>query len=166
MRKILCVFAIMAIMTGCAAPVYETLGDVIHVGGRGVQPRESILSFPEEASLLTSSGDDRLYLCDGYTLTLQTHTDGDFAATVMELSGRDLSDLTVLESVCGDHKRSDLVWVTNGEDGQIVCRAAVLDDGNYHYSLTVMAKAADAADLTETWNSLFSSFCLETEKTT
>ena len=43
-------------------------------------------------------------------------------------------------------------------------RAAVLDDGRYHYVLTVQADAARSGELTETWNQLFSGFSLESEE--
>jgi hypothetical protein len=48
-----------------------------------------------------------------------------------------------------------------GESGQLVCRAAVLDDGNYHYCLTAVAPAANAGELSEQWNALFASLRLE-----
>ena len=161
MKKFCCLLLILLMLSGCSAPVYETLGDVVHVGLTQGQPRRVLISFPEDASLLTASGEDRLYLCNGYTLTLQARPSGDLADTVLALSGRNMEDLTVLESLCGDHKRYDFVWITNGEEGELLCRAAVLDDGQFHYSMTVMASTEDTADLKDTWNALFSSFCLD-----
>ena len=161
MKKFCYLLLILLMLAGCSAPVYETLGDVVHVGGTQSQPRQVLLAFVEDACLLTSTEDDRLYLCQGYTMTLQTGPCGDLAETILTLSGKEMGDITVLQSLCGDHKRHDFVWITNGEEGEMLCRAAILDDGQFHYSLTVMASTEDAADLTATWNELFSTFCLE-----
>lgn len=162
LKKVLLVLMVLFLLTACSEPVYETLGNVVHVGGNPAQPRQVLLSFPEDASLLTMSGEERLYLCDGYTMTLQNCDAGDLGATVLWLTGKKLTDITMLETVCGDHKRKDFVWITNTEEGQQVCRGAILDDGVFHYCLTVMAPGEDAVDLRQTWNALFSSFCLET----
>ena len=66
-----------------------------------------------------------------------------------------------MEQSCGDHKRYDLVWTAAGEEGDILCRAAVIDDGHYHYCLTAMVEAAQANAVQSTWNDLFASYCLE-----
>lgn len=163
MKNILCFLLILALLAGCSAPVYETLGEVVHVGQNQAKTRQILLRLPPEANLLTFSGEDRLYLCDGYTLTLQTLPAGDLAATVRQLSGRELSALTCIESGCADHVRRDLSWTAMADEGQMVCRGVILDDGNYHYCLSVMANSEDAAALQETWGSLLFSFCLETE---
>jgi hypothetical protein len=161
--KMICsVMLLMAVLTGCASPVYETLADVVPVGQNRHTPRQILLQLPKDANLLTFSGEDRLYLCDGYTLTLQILPSGDLGATVRQISGRELPALTWIESVCADHVRRDMSWTAMADQGQMVCRGAILDDGHFHYSLTVMAYAEDAAGLQQEWNAVFSSFCLET----
>lgn len=162
LKIVVSIFLILGLLTGCGAPVYETLGDVAHVGQSQEPTRQILLTLPPDAKLLTFSGEDRLYLCDGYTLTLQTFPAGDLAATARQLSGREMNALTCIESVCGDHDRRDLSWTTMADEGQMVCRGAILDDGNFHYCLSVMANAEDAAELQEAWSRLFFSFCLET----
>ena len=39
-------------------------------------------------------------------------------------------------------------------------RAAILDDGSYHYVLTCMTDASNAHALQESWQTLFDSFTL------
>lgn len=163
MKKAVWFLALALVLSGCSAPVYETLGNVVHVGQMDATPRQIVLSLPADAAVLTASGTDMLYNCSDYTMSLQTLPAGDFAATVRTLSGYEPSQLTVLQSQCADHSRCDWVWVAAGEEGDVLCRAAVLDDGNYHYSLCVFADADAAADLTDTWNDLFHSFCLDTQ---
>ena len=152
-----------ALITGCSTPVYETMGSVVHVGQQEDTPRSVLLDIPQEATVLTVSGTDMLYACDGYTMSLQNLPAGDLAATVQTLSGYSPDRLTVVQSRCGDHDRYDWVWVAAGEGGDVLCRAAVLDDGKFHYSLCVMAQAGAVPDLSQNWNDLFASFCLETE---
>ncbi len=161
MKKVAFFLALLLIFSGCSAPVYETLGNVVHVGQNDTLPRSVVLSLPADAAVLTSSGTDRLYTCTGYTMSLQTQPSGDLAGTVRQLSGFDMDQLTLLQTACGDHSRYDWVWVAAGENGDVLCRASVLDDGNYHYSLCVTADASATAELTEAWNELFHSFCLD-----
>ena len=164
MKKAVWILALLTVLAGCSAPTFETMGNVVHVGQSDAEPRQTKLSLPADAAVLTASGTDMLYACADYTMSLQTLPAGDLAATVRTLSGYDASQLTVLQSQCDDHSRYDWVWVAAGEEGNVLCRAAVLDDGNYHYSLCVFADADAAAYLTETWNELYSSFCLDTQE--
>lgn len=164
LKKAVCFLALMLVLNGCSGPTFETMGNVVHVGNQDAVPRQMTLALPEDAAVLTASGTDMLYTCSEYTMSLQTLPAGDIAATVRTLSGYDSSRLTLLESQCGDHSRYDWVWVAAGEAGDVLCRAAVLDDGNYHYSLCVFADEDAAADLTNVWNELFHSFCLDTQE--
>lgn len=161
LKKIICLLVTALLFAGCSAPVYETLGDVDHVSATQPQLRQTVLEFPGDAAILTASGSDMLYTCGDYTMSLQSLEAGNLASTVRTLSGYDPSQLTVMETVCGDHTRYEWVWTSAGEQGDVVCRAAVLDDGNYHYCLTASADADKAGTLTEAWNELFRSFCLE-----
>ena len=54
--------------------------------------------------------------------------------------------------------RYDCAWTAAGETGSRIGRATILDDGNYHYTMTVMADSADAGTLQETWQELFATF--------
>ena len=162
MKKLIFVCLLLMMLAGCHAPVYETIGNVAHVGQNDAVRRQILLTLPDDATVLTASGTDLLYACQDYTLSLQTMPSGDLAATVHTLSGFDASQLTLLHSCCNDHDRYDWVWVAAGENGDVLCRGAILDDGDYHYTLCVSADAD--ADVTDAWNELFRSFCLETDR--
>lgn len=154
---VLCLF-----LTGCgSAEVFETLGNVKHEGGGTAVMAPVSLKLPEQAAAEAFSGEEgTLYECEGYTLVLQTVAAGDFARTVKALSGFQPEKLTILESRTGQAKRYDWVWTAAGEDGDMLCRATVLDDGKYHYCLSAVADAKEAGSLTAHWNELFGSFCL------
>ena len=162
MKKCWVIGVLVLFLTGCgASEVFETLGNVVHEGGELPAAAEVAVQLPEEAAAeVFGSAEGTLYECEGYTLVLQTLASGDFARTVRTLSGFQPEKLTIVESRAGEAKRYDWVWTAAGEDGDVRCRATVLDDGNYHYCLSAVAEAENAGQLTAQWNELFSSFCL------
>lgn len=164
MKKCLILFLALLLCGCAAAPTFETLGHISHTNPTIPKLQKVVLSLPEDATKSVMSNDsDTVYHCQNYTIVLQTMASGDLSATVDAISGFSPHQLTMLQSRCADHDRYDWVWTAVGEGGDVVCRAAVLDDGAYHYSLQVFASAQEAGDLTEAWNALFQSFCLETQ---
>lgn len=162
MKKLLLLLGAALMLTGCAASeTFETLGPVEHEQQVAAVMAQTSLSLPEEAALAVFEQDnDKLYLCDDYTVVTQILPAGDLNATVAALCGYEKDALTVMESAAGNLSRYDWVWTAVSDDGDLVCRACVLDDGNYHYCLCVMAPAASVGALSDTINSLFSSFSL------
>ena len=165
MKKWLVIVILLSLLTGCGATdTFETLGDVPHLNPGTPEMREVILKIPAEAVIAASDTVEgiSLYECGGYTILLQTFSSGDMRSTIQTLTGFSPEKLTLMESVCGDHTRLDWVWTAGAEEGDMVCRGTLLDDGNYHYCLCAMAEANEAEQLSEQWNALFGSFCLET----
>lgn len=150
------------LLTGCATPTFETLGDIPHQQVAAPLPQKVVLKLPENAvQAVWSEESETMYLCQDYTVHLQTLDSGDLKSTIRQLSGFDKDRLTLVESRCGDHDRYEWVWIAAGEGGDVLCRCAVLDDGNFHYALTVTASTEAAGALTEEWNGIMSTFCLE-----
>lgn len=160
MKKWLCLILCVGLLAGCSAPVYETIGDVEHVSATLSQAQKPVLSLPDDAAVLVDSSGNSMYLCEGFSVAVLTLAGGNMSATVQTLSGFEKGRLTVMEKSCGNHKRYDFVWTAAGEDGDMLCRAAVIDDGSYHYCLSAMASASEATEIKDTWNDLFDSFCL------
>ena len=77
------------------------------------------------------------------------------------LCGYGTGQLTMLETGLGGVKRYDWTWTSAGEGGVQVGRGAVLDDGDYHYCVTVMADEASSGGLDTQWDTLFSSLGLK-----
>lgn len=152
----------MLLLTGCAGvETIETVGDDVYIPAMA-QVRQISLEVPDTA-VVQAMEDDRtqkLYLCENYVLTVQTFSSGDMEKTVKELCGYGIDAVQLLQTREGELKRSDWVWTCIGEGGDQVGRALVLDDGNYHYCLTAMAEAAEAGELEEEWNRVFTSFAL------
>lgn len=162
MKKLVGILLCLCLLTGCSREVFETMGPVEHVSATVPDMRKVVLTLPGDAAVLTASGGDTMYACRNYTFALQTMTGGDLNGTIRSVSGFEKNQITVMEQVCGDHKRYDFVWTAAGEGGDTICRASVIDDGNYHYCLTAMAAVGDTAAIREGWNRLFGSFCLQT----
>jgi hypothetical protein len=58
----------------------------------------------------------------------------------------------------GTCDRYDFVWTCAGEEGQRLGRAAILDDGNYHYCMSALWDAGEASEVS--WEQVFGSFTL------
>jgi hypothetical protein len=162
MKTILPIFLCVLLLSGCgSSETLETLGPVEHVMGTLPPPSTVQLTLPDSSSLQTLGSDDQVYDCEGYILLRQTLFSGDFTATTQTLSGFRPDRLTVIETEENGVTRYDWVWTAAGEEGEVVGRAAVLDDGYYHYCLCAIASAESSTVLNKEWNDVFNSFSLE-----
>ncbi len=159
--KILCsVLALALLLGGCAAtPTFETLADAY--APEQTPQRQILCDIPQDAAApAIQSQQGKLYLCDGYEVTLQTLAAEDLDQTMKMLTGFERAALTVMETKDGEFTRYECVWTSAGEGGDAVGRAAVLSDGSYHYCVSAMAAQDRAGDLREAWQMLFASFRL------
>ena len=163
MKKILVMLAFVLFMGGCAAQeTFETVMDQLEAPVMA-QVRQLQVALPKEASAPTLSSEEAgtLYLCDGYSLSIQTMDGGDLDATIRTLTGFSKDQMTVMTTEKHGVRRHDCVWSAAGEGGDQVARAVILDDGNYHYAVTVMADFASAGDLSDTWKAILDTVTLE-----
>lgn len=162
MKKSLMLVAILLLLTGCSAQeTFETVSD-LPIKPVSATMQQAIADLPKDASVevLQSEDGGKLYLCDGYTITVHTMEAGDLNKTLQAVTGYEKADLTLMQTRQEDLKRYECVWTAAGEGETQVGRACVLDDGYYHYVITVMAGESVAGTLTAAWNDLFSSFRL------
>lgn len=159
--------ASLLLLTGCSpSRELETVSDTMVQPQRG-EMQQMVINLPETAAAAVMSAEETgtVYFCDDFVLTMQTVESGDLQRTLMDTTGYMPNQLPVMETVQGDAKRYDCIWTAAGEAGDQVGRCAVLDDGNYHYILTVMADANKSAELTQSvWNSLFSTYRIAPEE--
>lgn len=159
MKKWICVVLICLFLTGCGeSPVWETVSDALE-NAQKPTPCMILLDLPEDAvaEVLASDGNS-LYLCDGFTVSTEVVEGGDLDATLRQVTGFSREELRMVESEKG--KRYDCVWTAAGENGNVVCRTAVLCDNNYHYAVTAEASEEVSGSLTQVWEELFSSISL------
>ena len=162
MKKcIILVLITILILSGCGAQeTMETISDE-QAAPVMAQMREISLVLPEEAaSPAVESDSERLYLCEDYEITVQILDGGNLDETVKTLSGYDRDVLTVLTTRKDNLDRHEFVWACAGEEGELVGRAMVLDDGSYHYCVAILGDAQQAMENKVLWDDMFQSFTL------
>ena len=161
MKKYLWMLLPVLLLCGCGAQeTMETVSDEIILPVMA-QPRDISVELPGETALPVIENDaGRIYLCDEYEIILQTMDAGDLSRTLHTLSGMEQDQLTVMETVSDDVKRYEFVWTSAGEQGEQLGRGVVLDDGSYHYCLSVLRSAEKADKSQINWNQVFRSFKL------
>ena len=156
--KVLCVLLMVVLLCGCAAqPTLEQVNDPwVEVAANA---GELEIRLPQEAAApaLYSPETGELYFCDGYVLMVQTFCGGDLDATMRQITGYAKDRLSYMETRNGNVDQYSCVWSSAGESGDQVGRCLILDDGSYHYTVTVMAEAETAGELAQTWQDLFGS---------
>ena len=161
MKKYLWMLFPVLLLCGCGTQeTMETISDEILLPVMA-QPRDISVELPGEAALPVVENDaGRIYLCDEYEIILQTMDAGDLRHTIQNLSGMEQEQLTVMETVSDDVTRYEFVWTSAGEQGEQLGRGVVLDDGAYHYCLSVLRSAEKADKSQINWNHVFQSFRL------
>ena len=152
------------VLTGCAGPEsYETMTDLYYAPTRQ-EPAQITLRLPDEAALSVLEREDggKLYLCDGYTVSGQTTESGDLDATLSKATGYRKEKLKGIGWKQGELNRYECAWASIGESGDQVGRTVVLDDGDYHYVVTVLGQADLAGAMAETWATITESVDLHT----
>lgn len=158
MKKLLFVLLASVLLCGCGAQeTMETIADEWEIPILA-KPREISLDLPGEALACAMESDTgRLYFGDSYEIVVQTRSSGDLDATLEELTGFSREDLTVMQTQSGDVKRMEFVWAAAGEKGERLGRGVILDDGEYHYCLSVLQDAG-VKDCQVIWSDVFRSF--------
>ena len=120
-----------------------------------------LLTIPEEATAVAVQGDaGTIYLCDGFEVTAQVLRAGDLSRTFRDLTGFESDGLTVMATAAIGWTRYECVWTSAGEQGDTVGRAVILDDGVYHYCLTLTADADDMSGLQDIFQKIINSYSL------
>ncbi len=166
MKKLLIIPLIVLLLCGCSKEtMLETVNDEQAEQVLAAVQRVQ-LHLPPELSTpaLQSQENGTLYLCDDYSVTVQTLQSGDLIKTIRSTTGLDKENLQIQTTRQGTVKRHQFMWTANGEQGTEVGRTCILDDGVYHYVLTALAGEEAAGQVQETWREIFASFCLATER--
>ena len=161
MKKCWIFLILPLLLCGCAAEeTYETIADDI-VQSVMAQPKEITVSLPDNAvAPVLESDSEQVYFCEDYEIVIETLSAGDLDATIQSVSGYSKENLTVMETEQDGVKRYDFVWASAGENGDMLGRAVILDDGSYHYCMSVLRDAATPETSQITWSTVFNSFAL------
>ena len=151
-------------LTGCgAAQTMETISDDLAVSADAVAAQVELSLFTEEASVLEGEDGDKLYMYDGFAVSVQTLAGGDLDRSVQTVTGFSKEALTVMQTDRNGIPAYECAWSAVGEGEDQVCRAVILDDGTYHYAVTVMADYTRAGELSDTWQDILESVQISTD---
>ena len=158
--KMICLMLMMAVLLcGCqATTTFETLEDVYYDQAENA-PKQIAVSLPQGTTLIRN-GDSRLYLCNGYDITVEVLAAGDLDRTIRSLTGFSSDALTMVQTSASEMTRYECVWTSAGEAADQVGRAVILENGGYHYCVTLTAASDQAGRIQEIWNDLLNSISL------
>lgn len=165
MKKLWILLVMALFLWGCSAQeTFERVQDAMDTGPME-EAKQIDLKLPKEAAASTMESVDGavLYLCDGYTLFVQTLAGGDLDRTIKQVTGYPKEQLTILQTQTEQTQKYSCVWMAAGESGDQVGRAVILDDGSYHYCVSVMADSALSGELIPAWQDLLNSVALSTD---
>ena len=157
-KRWLWMIVLAVLLCGCGAEeTLETVSDEWIVPVMA-QPLEISIRLPDNVVVPVMEQDGRkLYMGQNYEILLETLAAGDLNDTIRTISGFEKEQLTVLQTRQEELDRYEFVWTATGERGELLGRAVILDDGDYHYCMTVLR---DAEESIVVWQDVFSSFAL------
>ena len=141
MKKGICLALIMVMLTGCAAePVYETIGNAWENAEPVGAPGQITLSFPEGTQMEAMDAEDgaKCYRYGDYEIRTETFSSGDISATLAAITGMDAGQLTVVRRELNSMDCYETAWSAMGEEGMVIGRTMVADDGAYHYCVSIL----------------------------
>lgn len=158
--KIMCILFCL-LLAGCGTEeTFETISDELILPVMA-QPGSISVQLPGETALPVVENDNgRVYVCNEYEIVLQTLAAGDLEETLKTVSGLSREDLTVMETFLDGVSRYEFVWAAAGETGDRVGRGVVLDDGNYHYCMSILRDAEETEKSQVNWDQVVSSFSI------
>lgn len=160
MKKLLLLLCAMLMLTGCSVQTFEKVEDLNDVQALAT-PATLLMDLPEEAAAPAMQGSSgTLYFCGDYDIMVEVMPSGNLNSTFQTLTGFEREELDLMQTIRCGVDCYEGVWSAAGEAGDHVGRVLILDDGNYHYCVSVMAMAEDAGQCAEDWNQLLESVAL------
>ncbi len=146
-------------MTGCAVrDTFETVSDEL-ITPVMATPRQVHIDLPDEARAASFPSDNgTLFICDDYEIAIETLSSGDLDGTLKIMTGQGQENLSVMTTKQGEVKRYDFVWAGVNDDGDYSGRGTILDDGVYHYCLSLVRPLEKMNNSQVVWRQVFNSF--------
>lgn len=161
MKRLLPILLMCFLLVGCRdQQVFEPVEDV-YAPQQLPDPLQIRVNLPEDAaaSAMEAEPEGMLYSCQDATVCVYTVKGGDMDKTVRDATGYPREALQMIQTKDNGMDRYICVWSSAAENSLMVGRACILDDGNYHYVLTVLSEQEKAGVLnTDSWQEVFRSF--------
>ena len=160
MRKLLVMVVLMLFLTGCNLQTFEKVEDQNDVQAMA-NPATLLIDLPESAAVPAMLGDSgSLYFCDDYEISVEILPSGNLSSTLKTLTGFSEDELELIQTVRCGVACYEGAWSAAGEAGDHIGRVLILDDGSFHYCVSIMAMADSAGDCADQWNTVLSSVAL------
>ena len=161
MKKLLwIVFSVVLLLSGCTLETFEAVDDTNNTTVMA-KPATILLELPEETAVPAMRGaSGTLYFCGDYDIMVEVMTSGNLNSTLQTLTGFDREELNLLQTIRCGVDCYEGVWSAAGEGGEYVGRVLILDDGSYHYCVSIMSMADDAGKYVDEWNSVLQTVAL------
>ena len=161
MKKGIAFVLLLMMLTGCGTePEFETMGNIQYEPE--VIPQAGYISvmIPAAAAeeVMADSTLGKRFTWDQNEIRLETLEAGDLARTLRMITGMDPEKLTVISQKRDGMNTWQTVWSTSGEDGILVGRALIADDGYYHYCMSLLSP--EQTDSAEVYEDLVSTFTI------
>ena len=159
MKRWILVMFMPLLLLGCSGEeTFETVADE-QILSVMATPRQILVELPENTVAPVLSGEnEQLYLCQDHEILLETLPAGDLQKTIRTICGYEKENLTLIQTQRDDVSRYEFVWAAAGENGDRLGRAVILDDGQYHYCMSVLRDAQTVSQVV--WRDVFGSFTL------
>lgn len=150
-------FMLAPLLLGCAArPAWETVEDAMDAPVFAPEPKKVCI---EGDVPVLEQAEDYLCLSDGLEIRVETKPSGDLQGTLHSLTGTE--NLDPIATRQGELTRYDCAWACAGEDGEQLGRTAILDDGAYHYCISVLWDEDQTKAVQSSVDQVFSALSLE-----
>ncbi|MBE6958673.1 MAG: hypothetical protein E7447_05950 [Ruminococcaceae bacterium] len=160
MKKLCVILVMMLLLTGCSLQTFEKVEDQNDVQAMA-SPAKFLLDLPETAAApAMQSGTGKIYFCGDYDIAVEILPSGNLSNTLQTLTGYEKEELELVKTVRSGVACYEGVWSAAGEAGDHIGRVLVLDDGNFHYCVSILAPAETAGECVEEWNTVLSSVAL------
>ena len=160
MKKLLLLISAVFLLTGCAAPTFETINDADDLPAMAT-PATVLVDLPEDAAAPAMDGaSGKLYFCGDYEIMVEVMPSGNLDKTLQTLTGFGREELEIIKTERCGVSCYESAWSAAGEAGDHVGRVLVMDDNSYHYCVSVMASAENASDCLAAWNKIMDSVAL------
>lgn len=125
-------------------------------------PARVQLKIPDDAALsVMNSSEGQSYEGDHYQIIVQTYPSGNLEETLQLITGYSKNQLNLMEMSERDYNKYLCAWSSVSEEGDLVGRCTVLDDGRFHYCLTVLMDAQVSGKIRKDIDALFADYSLE-----
>lgn len=160
MKKLCIVAAIVLLLSGCSLQTFEKVEDGNDVPAMA-DPATLLIDLPETAAAPAMQGSSgSLYFCGDYDITVEILPSGNLSQTLKTLTGYEKEELGLMQTERCGAACYEGAWSAAGEAGDHIGRVLVLDDGSFHYCVSIMAAADSAGSCAEEWNAVLASVAL------